>query len=96
MAVLWALKLTAAVAAVAALGLASLKIAELGHALAGSTYDAYLAWLARALEAPMKILAPVFRADEGSPRYIWLRAIIPLNVALLIWAVPNPAPQDAK
>lgn len=96
MVVLWAIKLAAAAAGFAALGLASPKIAELGHALAGSTYDAYLAWLARGLEAPMKILAPVFRAEGGSPRYIWLRAIIPLNIALLIWAVPNPAPRDGK
>jgi hypothetical protein len=92
----YVIKLTATAIGIFALAIAWPPIGELGRDLVGSQFDTWLVWLSQALEAPTNYLAGFINAAPGSSRYLWLKALLPLNVALVLWVVPSPAPASGE
>ena len=67
--------------------------AEMRGAFGGGAWDRFVGGLSRIEDLIALPVAKLFRIRPGSELYLWIKALIPLDVAVLLWILPDPHPR---
>lgn len=87
----YTLKLVFTVIALIAIALPFSHFNTTMRVLGGGTWDQMLAGLSRAEDFFVLPVSGLFRVNPGSELYLWIKAIIPIDIAVLLWILPDPA-----
>lgn len=92
----YTLKLAFALIALAAIALPLSHFNAEMHGLAGGIWDHLVSALSYTEDFIARPIAGLFHVDRGSERYLWIKAMIPIDVAVLLWILPDPRPRDIE
>jgi len=62
----------------------------------GDFWDQLVGGLSRVEDLIALPIAKLARIHPGSELYLWIKALIPLDVAVLLWILPDPRPRDIE
>ena len=70
--------------------------AAMRGAFGGGLWDQFLAGLSHVEDLIALPIAKLLHIDPGAELYLWIKALIPLDVAVLLWILPDPRPRDIE
>ena len=62
--------------------------------LGGGLWDQFLADLSRIEDLIALPISKLFHIRPGSELYLWIKALIPIDLAVLLWILPYPSSRD--
>ena len=69
---------------------------EMRGAFGGGLWDQLVAGLSRVEDFIALPIAKLARVRPNSELYLWIKAMIPIDLALLLWILPDPRRRDIE
>jgi hypothetical protein len=91
----YTLKLAFTIFAVIAMALPLSHFNSTMRGLGGGLWDQMLQGLSQAEDLVALPIAGLFRISPDSELFLWVKAMIPIDLAVLLWILPDPASRGA-
>ena len=92
----YTLKLVFTVIAVVAIALPLSHFNAEMHGLAHGAWDRLVSGLSYTDDFVARPIARLFHVSAGSERYLWIKAMIPIDTAVLLWILPDPSQRRVR
>ncbi|MFZ1988757.1 MAG: hypothetical protein WAW96_03200 [Alphaproteobacteria bacterium] len=70
--------------------------ATMREAFGGGLWDQFVAGLSRVEDLIALPIARLAHINPGSELYLWIKALIPIDAAVLLWILPDPRRRDVE